>query len=129
MGVISISIPDDLQEAFDKFSEQQKFSSRSDAFRAAIQALINQTEDITKIQGEHAFLSAYIIRDKPETWERFENQLDVFRNNVKNVHSYKYGNQRICTLFSIGHARDIEKMHGVLTAIKDVSGTLLKVLV
>jgi metal-responsive CopG/Arc/MetJ family transcriptional regulator len=129
MGVISISIPDDLQEVFDKFSEQQKFSSRSDAFRAAIQALINQTEDIRKIQGEHAFLSAYILRDKPETWERFENQMDVFRNNVKNVHSYKYGNQRICTLFSIGHARDIEKMHGVLTAIKDVSGTLLKVLV
>ncbi len=129
MGVISISIPDDLQEVFDKFSERQRFSSRSDAFRAAIQALISQTEEISKIEGEHAFLSAYIFRDKPETWERFENQLDVFRNQVKNVHSYKYGTQRICTIFSIGHARDIEKMNSILATIKDVSGALFKVIV
>ncbi len=129
MGVISISIPDDLQEVFDKFSEEHHFASRSDAFRAAIQALISQTEDISKIQGEHAFLGAYIFRDKPDTWERFENQMDVFRNQVKNFHSYKFGAQRICTLFSIGHARDIEKMHGTLSTIKDVNGAILKVII
>jgi len=129
MGVISISIPDDLQEMFDKFSEQHQFTSRSDAFRAAIQALISQTEDIAKIQGEHVFLSAYVFTDKPETWERFEFQLDVYRNQVKNVLSYKFGSRRICTLLSIGNARDIEKMHGALSTVKDVNGALLKVLV
>jgi metal-responsive CopG/Arc/MetJ family transcriptional regulator len=118
MGVISISIPDDLQELFDKFSEEHHFASRSDAFRAAIQALINQTEDLSKLQGEHAFLSAYIFRDKPDAWERFENQIDASRNLVKNIHSYKYGPQRICILFSIGHARDIEKMHATLSTQK-----------
>ncbi len=128
MGVISISIPDDLQELFDKFSEEHHFASRSDAFRAAMQALISQTEELSKIQGEHAFLSAYVFRDKPDTWERFENQMDVFRNHVKNMHSYKFGPQRICTLFSIGHARDIEKMHGALSTTKDVNGALLKVI-
>jgi CopG family nickel-responsive transcriptional regulator len=129
MGVISISIPDDLQEVFDKFAEQHQFTSRSDAFRAAIQALISQTEDFAQIQGEHAFLSAYVFTDKPETFERFEYQLDVYRNQVKNVHSYKFGSRRICTLFSIGNARDIEKMHGALGTVKDVNGALLKVLI
>ncbi len=129
MGVISISIPDDLQELFDKFSEKQKYTSRSDAFRAAIQALINQTGELSKIEGEHVFLSAYIFRDKPETWERFENQMDAFSNHVKNVHSYKHGPQRICTLFLIGHARDIEKMHGTLATIKDVNAAFLKVMI
>ncbi len=128
MGVISISIPDDLQEVFDKFSEEHHFASRSDAFRAAIQALINQTEEVSKIQGEHAFLSAYVFRDKPDTWERFENQMDVFRNHIKNIHSYKFGSQRICTLFSIGNARDIEKMHGALSTTKDVNEALLNVI-
>src|SRR4030065_2945902 len=98
MGVISISIPDDLQEEFDKFSEQHQFPSRSDAFRVAIQALIAQTEEIAKIQGEHVFLSAYVFRDRSETWERLENQLDVYRRYIKNVHTYKFSDQRICTL-------------------------------
>ena len=129
MGVISISIPDDLQVLFDKFLEEHHFTSRSDAFRAAIQALINQSEDVSKMQGEHAFLSAYTFYDKPETWERFENQMDLFRSQVKNIDLYKYGTIRICTLFSIGHARDIEKMHEILGSLKDVSGIFLKMVV
>jgi metal-responsive CopG/Arc/MetJ family transcriptional regulator len=120
MGVISISIPDDLLEAFDNFLEENQFSSRSDGIRSAIQAFISLTEEYTNLQGEHVFSGVYVLEDQAEVWEKFEAFLDEFHLLVKNVHSYKLSDHRIYSVLSIGYVGDILKMHNQLSGVKTI---------
>ncbi len=54
MGVISITIPDDLLERFDRFVESRGYYSRSEAVRDAIRSLIAEAEIARLEDGEVA---------------------------------------------------------------------------
>ncbi|MEM3587822.1 MAG: nickel-responsive transcriptional regulator NikR [Candidatus Jordarchaeaceae archaeon] len=90
MTVVSITLPEELLEQFEKFMETRGYYSRSEAFRDAIRNLIAESE-INKVGTEKSAATIMVINEYRRS--DIENRISELRHEfddiiIENIHRH-----------------------------------------
>ena len=121
MGVVSISMPDDLEARIDEFAEQHGYTGRSEVVREAARNLLGEFED-ERLEERELTAVVTVLFDYGTT--RVEERMMHLRHDhealvVSNFHSH-VGEHYCMELFVLeGQLEDISRFVGKIRATKD----------
>lgn len=121
MGVVSISMPDELEARIDEFAEQHGYTGRSEVVREASRNLLGEFED-ERLEDRDLMAVVTILFDFETT--RVEERMMHLRHDhedlvVSNFHSH-VGDHYCMELFVLeGQLDDISTFVGKIRATKD----------
>lgn len=121
MGVVSISMPDDLEARIDDFAEQHGYTGRSEVVREAARNLLGEFED-ERLEERDLMGIVTVLFDYETT--RVEERMMHLRHDhediiVSNFHSH-VGDHYCMELFVLeGQLQDISRFVGKIRATKD----------
>ncbi|MFP4626072.1 MAG: nickel-responsive transcriptional regulator NikR [Natronomonas sp.] len=121
MGVVSISMPDDLESRIDEFTEDHGYTGRSEVVREAVRNLLGEFEDTT-LEGRRLMAIVTVLFDYETT--SVEEQMMSLRHDhedivASNFHSH-VGDHYCMELFVLeGKLDDISSFVGSVRATKD----------
>lgn len=121
MGVVSISMPDDLESRIDEFTDDHGYTGRSEVVREAVRNLLGEFEDTT-LEGRRLMAIVTVLFDYETT--SVEEQMMSLRHDhedivASNFHSH-VGDHYCMELFVLeGELDDISSFVGSVRATKD----------
>ena len=121
MGVVSISMPDELEARIDEFAEQHGYTGRSEVFREAARNLLSEFED-KRLEERDLMAVVTVLFDFETT--RVEERMMHLRHDhenlvVSNFHSH-VGDHYCMELFVLeGQLDEISTFVGKIRATKD----------
>lgn len=121
MGVVSISMPDELEARIDEFADQHGYTGRSEVVREAARNLLGEFED-ERLEERHLMGIVTVLFDYETT--RVEERMMHLRHDhedivVSNFHSH-VGDHYCMELFVLeGQLEDISRFVGKIRATKD----------
>jgi CopG family nickel-responsive transcriptional regulator len=121
MGVVSISMPDELEERIDTFGEEHGYTGRSEIVREAVRNLLGEFED--KRLEDRELMAVVTVLFDYETTSVEERMMNLRHNHeelvVTNFHSH-VGNHYCMELFVLeGNLEDISTFVGKIRATRD----------
>jgi CopG family nickel-responsive transcriptional regulator len=121
MGVVSISMPDELEERIDTFGEEHGYTGRSEIVREAVRNLLSEFED-KRLEDRELMAIVTVLFDY-ETTSVEERMMNLRHNHeelvVTNFHSH-VGNHYCMELFVLeGNLEDISTFVGKIRATRD----------
>ncbi|PSQ59961.1 MAG: nickel-responsive transcriptional regulator NikR [Halobacteriales archaeon SW_9_67_25] len=123
MGVVSISMPDDLEERIDEFGEEHGYTGRSEIVREAVRNLLSEFED-KRLEDRELMAIVTVLFDY-ETTSVEEKMMHLRHDHerlvVSNFHSH-VGNHYCMELFVLeGQLADISTFVGKVRATRDTT--------
>lgn len=121
MGVVSISMPDELEARIDEFAEQHGYTGRSEVVREAARNLLGEFED-ERLEERKLMAVVTVLFDYQTT--SVEERMMHLRHDheelvVSNFHSH-VGDHYCMELFVLeGELEDISRFVGKIRATKD----------
>ena len=121
MGVVSISMPDELESRIDEFAEQHGYTGRSEVVREAARNLLGEFED-ERLEDRDLMSVVTVLFDYQTT--SVEERMMHLRHDheelvVSNFHSH-VGDHYCMELFVLeGELEDISRFVGKIRATKD----------
>lgn len=121
MGVVSISMPDELEERIDEFADQHGYTGRSEVVREAARNLLGEFED-ERLEDRDLMAVVTVLFDFQTT--SVEEKMMRLRHDhedlvVSNFHSH-VGDHYCMELFVLeGELEDISRFVGRIRATKD----------
>lgn len=121
MGVVSISMPDELESRIDEFTDDHGYTGRSEVVREAVRNLLGEFEDTT-LEGRRLMAIVTVLFDYETT--SVEEQMMSLRHDhedivASNFHSH-VGDHYCMELFVLeGELDDISSFVGSVRATKD----------
>jgi CopG family nickel-responsive transcriptional regulator len=121
MGVVSISMPDELEERIDTFGEEHGYTGRSEIVREAVRNLLSEFED-KRLEDRELMAIVTVLFDY-ETTSVEERMMNLRHNHeelvVTNFHSH-VGNHYCMELFVLeGGLENISTFVGKIRATRD----------
>ncbi len=121
MGVVSISMPDELEERIDEFAEEHGYTGRSEIVREAVRNLLGEFED-QQLEDRELMAIVTVLFDY-ETTSVEERMMHLRHDHedlvVSNFHSH-VGDHYCMELFVLeGELEDISTFVGKIRATKD----------
>ena len=121
MGVVSISMPDDLEERIDEFAEQHGYTGRSEVVREAARALLSEFED-DRLEERELMAVVTVLFDHNK--RRVEEQMMHLRHDHESLVSANFhghvGDHYCMELFVLEGSLDgISEFVGQVRATKD----------
>jgi CopG family nickel-responsive transcriptional regulator len=121
MGVVSISMPDELEERIDTFGEEHGYTGRSEIVREAVRNLLGEFED--KRLEDRELMAVVTVLFDYETTSVEERMMNLRHNHeelvVTNFHSH-VGNHYCMELFVLeGGLENISTFVGKIRATRD----------
>jgi len=121
MGVVSISMPDELEERLDEFGEEHGYTGRSEVVREAVRNLLGEFEN--KRLEERDLMAIVTVLFDYETTSVEEKMMYLRHDHedlvVSNFHSH-VGNRYCMELFVLeGQLEEISTFVGKIRATKD----------
>ncbi len=96
MVVISVSLPEALLEAMDKYASKYGYTGRSELIREAVRDLVSQ--DLAPEPGEESFTVIFVLTDKRHKHDADERVLSTvhrYEDMVRVLHHYRL-DQNLC---------------------------------
>lgn len=123
MGVVSISMPDELEKRVDKFGEEHGYTGRSEIVREAVRNLLSEFED-KRLENRELMAIVTVLFDY-ETTSVEEKMMRLRHENdelvVSNFHSH-VGNHYCMELFILeGELEEISSFVGRVRATRDTA--------
>lgn len=120
--VVSITLPEDLLEQFEKFMETRGYYSRSEAFRDAIRNLIAESE-INKLGEKKS--SATIMVTSEYKRSDVENRISEFRHEfndiiIENIHRHIKDQYCLEILIAEGESKRLLDLMGRIRGIRGI---------
>ncbi len=121
MGVVSISMPDELEARIDEFGEEHGYTGRSEIVREAVRNLLSEFED-KRLEDRELMAIVTVLFDYETT--SVEEKMMRLRHEsdelvVSNFHSH-VGNHYCMELFVLeGQLADISTFVGKIRATRD----------
>ncbi len=121
MGVVSISMPDELEARIDEFAEQHGYTGRSEVVREAARNLLGEFED-ERLEDRELMAVVTVLFDYQTT--SVEERMMHLRHDheelvVSNFHSH-VGDHYCMELFVLeGELEEISRFVGKIRATKD----------
>ena len=121
MGVVSISMPDDLERRIDEFAEDHGYTGRSEIVREAVRNLMSEFED-KRLEDRQLMAIVTVLFDYETT--TVEEKMMHLRHDHENLvasnfHSH-VGDRYCMELFVLeGQLEDISSFVGRVRATKD----------
>ncbi|MFB6233208.1 MAG: CopG family ribbon-helix-helix protein [Haloarculaceae archaeon] len=121
MGVVSISMPDELEERIDEFGEEHGYTGRSEIVREAVRNLLSEFED-KRLEDRELMAIVTVLFDYETT--SVEEKMMRLRHEsddlvVANFHSH-VGNHYCMELFVLeGELEEISTFVGKIRATRD----------
>ncbi|MDY7081709.1 MAG: CopG family ribbon-helix-helix protein [Halobacteria archaeon] len=120
MAVVSISVPDELLERIDEFSERHGYSGRSELVRDATRSLIGEFDDQNMEDGELVATVTAIFEETGVEKKMIDLRHEYDGLVKSNVHSH-IGEEYCMELFVIeGSLDDIRDFVGNVRSTSDV---------
>lgn len=121
MGVVSISMPDELEARIDEFAEEHGYTGRSEIVREAVRNLLGEFED-QRLEDRELMAIVTVLFDY-ETTSVEERMMHLRHDHedlvVSNFHSH-VGDHYCMELFVLeGELEDISTFVGKIRATKD----------
>ena len=121
MGVVSVSMPDELEERINEFGEEHGYTGRSEIVREAVRNLLSEFEDRRLEDWE--LMSIVTVLFDYETTNVEERMMHLRHDHdhlvVSNFHSH-VGNHYCMELFVLeGQLADISTFVGKIRATRD----------
>jgi len=121
MGVVSISMPDELEERLDEFGEEHGYTGRSEVVREAVRNLLGEFED--KRLEDRKLMAIVTVLFDFETTNVEEKMMHLRHDHedlvASNFHSH-VGDRYCMELFVLeGELEDISTFVGKIRATKD----------
>ncbi|MFB6223805.1 MAG: nickel-responsive transcriptional regulator NikR [Haloarcula sp.] len=121
MGVVSISMPDDLEERIDTFADEHGYTGRSEVVREAVRNLMDEFED--KRLEDRELMAVVTVLFDYETTTVEEKMMHLRHDHesivASNFHSH-VGDRYCMELFVLeGQLDDISAFVGKVRATKD----------
>lgn len=121
MGVVSISMPDELESRIDEFTDDHGYTGRSEVVREAVRTLLGEFEDTT-LEGRRLMAIVTVLFDY-ETTSVEERMMSLRHDHedivASNFHSH-VGDHYCMELFVLeGELDDISSFVGSVRATKD----------
>ena len=121
MGVVSISMPDDLEERIDTFADEHGYTGRSEVVREAVRNLMGEFED--KRLEDRELMAVVTVLFDYETTTVEEKMMHLRHDHesivASNFHSH-VGDRYCMELFVLeGQLEDISAFVGKIRATKD----------
>ncbi|WXG41196.1 MAG: nickel-responsive transcriptional regulator NikR [Candidatus Freyarchaeum deiterrae] len=120
--MVSITLPEDLLEQFEKFMETRGYYSRSEAFRDAIRNLIAESE-INKLGEKKS--SATIMVTSEYKRSDVENRISEFRHEfndiiIENIHRHIKDQYCLEILIAEGESKRLLDLMGRIRGIRGI---------
>jgi len=121
MGVVSVSMPDELEERINEFGEEHGYTGRSEIVREAVRNLLSEFED--RRLEDRELMSIVTVLFDYETTNVEERMMHLRHDHdhlvVSNFHSH-VGNHYCMELFVLeGQLADISTFVGKIRATRD----------
>jgi len=121
MGVVSVSMPDELEERINEFGEEHGYTGRSEIIREAVRNLLSEFED--RRLEDRELMSIVTVLFDYETTNVEERMMHLRHDHdhlvVSNFHSH-VGNHYCMELFVLeGQLADISTFVGKIRATRD----------
>ncbi len=122
MTVVSITLPEELLQQFEKFMETRGYYSRSEAFRDAVRNLIAESE-INKM-GEKKSTATIMVTSEYGRKD-VENRISELRHEfddiiIENIHRHIMNQYCLEILIAEGESKRILDLMGIIRGIRGI---------